>query len=672
MSLAGVLVALSAALCADAPVPAPALDLFTLDGSRNLMDEEHFGIVSGMATVGVNHGRLGSVSGFWSPPYVASNLLIEPRINDKPIPVSGYTWLPFSVSEHGTAEGLDFTCTITLVDKIRGGLIAITATNPTDKPVTVPFTIEVSGGLAQTSVWEFGRPESGGNTLDHDGIALLVRFSGNASQSLNLAPGTKRTLHAVFAAGAKPEAITANRDMLGMSEGALDATRSAWERCADDLFKRLPRLESDNAALVAWYNRSLVHLLMNRWELPGLVLNPYYSTGSVKGGCVCDYLWNFGEVWEILPLYDAAAMRAHIAQFLHGDITKHFAFNPVTGGAFGPWYPVNQEKIIGLIYYYVKVTGDATFLAEKVGGKTVLDWAVSNALHGDDVNKAVALIDYGASISHLELRRGLPYNHVMPDLNGRRVMNYLRAAELCDVADKPMPALRERATELPKLLKKELWDADLRWFHFRNEQGELDTRYTVQLFKLFNSPVLDKEEETGLLSHLNGQEFLSEFGLHSLAKQDPAYDPADIDNGGPGICTGFVPQIMERLYNRGEAGMADNLLKRVLWWGDRLPYWGDSIVADKEDYRRDTPLQCTIDGMCGAQMVIFGLFGVAPQFDGSISVSPHLPAFAKHMALRGLKLREKTMDIEVEGGLFRVRTNDGTQEENIGRTIMLR
>jgi len=28
--------------------------------------------------------------------------------------------------------------------------------------------------------------------------------------------------------------------------------------------------------------------------------------------------------------------------------------------------------------------------------------------------------------------------------------------------------------------------------------------------------------------------------------------------------------------------MADNILKRVLWWGDRLPYWGDSIVADRQ------------------------------------------------------------------------------------------
>ena len=672
MKLAGVIMALSAALCTDAPADASVLNLFALNGRQNLMDEEHFGIVSGIATVGVNHRRLGSVGGFWSPPYVASNLLIEPRINDKPIPVSDYSWLPYSVSEHGTAEGLEFACTITLVDRIRGGLISIAVTNPTDKTVSVPFTVAVSGGLDQTSVWEFGRPESKGDALAHDGIALTVRFDAESPATLDMAPGATRTLYAVFAAGTDSEAAAACAELLRDPAGAVAATRSVWEKRADDLFARLPRLESDNASLVAWYNRSLVHLLMNRWDLPGFVLTPYYSTGSVKGGCVCDYLWNFGEVWEVLPLYDPAAMRAHIAQFLRGDITQHFAFNPVTGEAFGPWYPVNQEKIIGLIYYYVKVTGDAAFLAEKVGDKTVLDWTVSNALHGDDVNKPVDLIDYGPSNSHLELRRGLPYNHVMPDLNGRRVMNYLRAAELCDVAGKPMPVLRERAADLAKVMKKELWDADLRWFRFRNEKGDPDTRYTVQLFKLFNSPVLEAEEEAGLLSHLNEKEFLSEYGLHSLAKQDPAYDPADIDNGGPGICTGFVPQIMERLYNCGQSGMADNILKRVLWWGDRLPYWGDSIVADKQDYRHDTPLQCTIDGMCGAQMVIFGLFGVAPQFDGTVSVTPHLPPFSRRMALRGLMLRGKTMDIELEGQRFKIQAENETQEGDIGQRITVR
>ena len=95
-------------------------------------------------------------------------------------------------------------------------------------------------------------------------------------------------------------------------------------------------------------------------------------------------------------------------------------------------------------------------------------------------------------------------------------------------------------------------------------------------------------------------------------------------------------------------------------------------MADKQDYRHDTPLQCTIDGMCGAQMVIFGLFGVAPQFDGTVSVTPHLPPFSRRMALRGLMLRGKTMDIELEGQRFKIQAENETQEGDIGQRITVR
>lgn len=105
---------------------------------------------------------------------------------------------------------------------------------------------------------------------------------------------------------------------------------------------------------------------MNRWDVPEFVLHPYYSTGSVNGGCVGNYLWDFGGIWELFPLVDPEAAKTHVKQFLAIDTKKHFAFDPTTGFASGPWYPVNQEKIVGLIYYYVKHTGDTDFLEDEL------------------------------------------------------------------------------------------------------------------------------------------------------------------------------------------------------------------------------------------------------------------------------------------------------------------
>ena len=121
------------------------------------------------------------------------------------------------------------------------------------------------------------------------------------------------------------------------------------------------------------------------------------------------------------------------------------------------------------------------------------------------------------------------------------------------------------------------------------------------MLKLLGSGVLDGEQVEGLISHLNEREFLSAFGLHSMSKLDPAYDQIDIDNGGGGNYTAFTPQIIERLYKLGRADVAEDLLRRILWWGERMPYWGDSIVANNVDYRRDTPLQNTIGALAGAQ-----------------------------------------------------------------------
>ena len=71
------------------------------------------------------------------------------------------------------------------------------------------------------------------------------------------------------------------------------------------------------------------------------------------------------------------------------------------------------------------------------------------------------------------------------------------------------------------------------------------------------------------------------------------------------------------------------------------------MVADRIDYRKDPPLQCTVDGVTVAQAVIFGLFGVEMDMNGSLSIRPHRPSFVKEMSLRGLRLRNNTYDIVV-------------------------
>ncbi|MCC7086266.1 MAG: hypothetical protein IT427_14780 [Pirellulales bacterium] len=698
-------------------------DPFALDGSQNIVQEEHFGIVNGKIAAGIPYRNVLRINGLWAPPYLSSNFNMEITVSGKPVATKSYQWHPFKVERSGSVGGIDVKSSTMLIPGTRAGLLEFTLTNTGVEPRTAAAAITIEGvtlaqGASATTPfipaaiategvtldiaepvdengglgWSFARPKSktattrkfgdGSLRLEQGGLTIVLRASRDVQWqaaspcgqwTVSLPPSGSATRYVAFAIGPAAEAQAECEKITADLKKTVADAQLAYAKRIEDFFNQLPRFESSNAALERFYYRSLVQFVMNRWDVSEFLLHPYYSTGSINGGCVGNYLWDFGEIWEIFPMFDPAAARSHIKHFLAIDITKHFAFEPVTGKTFGPWYPVNQEKIVGLIYFYVKNTGDTAFLSDIVDDNTILAHAVNNAMFGDDPEKPVNLIDYGPSNSHLELRRGIPYNHVMPDLNGRRYDTYQRAAELTELAGKPDPRLRQRAEELKKVLKQQLWNERAGWFDFRNEKGEKDLRYTVQVFKLFASKVLDAEQEARLLVHLNNpQEFMAEFGLESMAKTDLAYDPVDYDNGGGGCFTAFPAQIAERLYKAGHPDVAANILKRILWWGERMPYWGDSFAANEIDYRHDTPLQSTIDSAAVAQCIIFGMFGVQAEFNGDIRIDPHPPAFARQISLKGLRLRGHVLDIAVDGAEYEVREGAKHVRAAVGQPTLVR
>lgn len=687
------------------------MDKFRIDQSRNIMRPENFGIANGKITTGIDCDDLLHVDGIWAPPYVSSTFMLTLTLDGGAVSHPQFVWHPFEIRRSATLEsGVAAETNTLLLPDGRSFLVSLRLTNNGVSLLSVPVNLAVSGTLDKMlddSSWGFSAPQSTSATqatvLGDHSVALLqgeqaivlaasdeLAWNGDDGHfqgTIALAPKSSMICHLSIAVGATDEATAQCATVISNPEGAIAHAEAVYDQRVSALFQKLPRLTSDNETLVKFYDRSLVPLLMNRWDVPEFKLKPFYATGSVRGGCVGDYLWNLGECAEILPLFDPAGTRAHIRQFLETGVKAGFGFCPIEGTMLHAnyYYPINQEKIIGLVYHYVLNTGDVGFLSEALGESTVLDGIISEAFHLDDVSKPVSMVDYGTcdpqgrgGQSHLELRTppgALNYTNVMPDLNGRRYLNYVLAARLAEVAGKPQEELRERAGALKAELKKQLWNADQRWFDYKIPNADppfSGTRYTVQMFYLLGSGVLDDEEEAGLLSHLNESEFLSEFGLHSLGKPDPAYFQPDVDNGGPGSCTCFPLNIARSLYGMGKASYADDMLRRILWWGERMPYWGDSFYADTMRYREETPLQCTIDSVTGAQCIIFGMFGIHPEFDGSIRVKPVLPAFAKRISLSGIQLRGQIFDVAVEGNGYTVRYEQESIQARFGQTVLIK
>jgi len=666
-------------------------DIFALDGKRSLLDETHFGIINGAMTLNVLYRDVCSFRGLYAPPYGSTDFICEGRICGEKVPMSDYTWHPYKVERQGLLNGLEISSKLVLPADKRSGILAITIHNTNPQPAKVPIQFTVRGGFGYESFWEFGWPKCEQLTNDtFDGSRLVKSNEAGAvvmgtdieniqwlgycchwEGEFIVQAGETVTKHIGFALGKEAQAMEdCNSLLLDAVRTILEADQK-WSDIVDDLFTRIPKLEASDERLVKWYNRSVLALIINQWHIPDLILNPYYSTGGMIGGCVCSYLWDFGEIWEMFPIYDPASTRSHIKQFLVSNITQHFAFTPVTGEPFGPWYPVNQEKIIHLIYYYVLFTGDQDFLQEMVADKSVIDHVLLHATYRDDITRPVALIDYGNGNNHLELRKSFRYDNFLPDLNGRRCANYKAAAQLCKIAGKEYRYLLDRAEELKQLVKEKMWNPDIKWFNNLDINFGRQTRYTIQMYKMIAGGSLDTEELEGLISHLNEEEFLSEYGLHSMSKQDESFDQIDIDNGGGGNYTGFPPMIMEKLYRVGRPEVAEDILERILWWGERLPYWGDSIVANHMDYRKDTPLQNTISAAAAAQSIIFGMLGVTVDPDGTITVNPSVPDFSPELKLTGLKLRGRTLDISANQDQFEVTVDGIKLQSTPGKPLII-
>lgn len=666
-----------------------SLELFALAGERNIMSEENFGIINGKITTRVHYRDIGTISGLFAPPFASSDFLLETRLFGEKVSTSDYRWYPFEVQREGEINGVAVKTLTVLADGKRAGLMVLTFSNQTGADILLPIQFHIQGGLNYVGRWEFMRPNATDKTATTLEASRLTKSNPEGSivigsdipglnwfelgsrwdTKITVPAGKEVTYHIALEMGGPSTTGEAVTSILQNPAKAVQQAREAHVRHVEDMLNKLPRFSASDKRLEDYYYRSLVTLITNKWQVPEFILQPYYSSGAVIGGCVGNYLWEFGLPAQIFPLYDPKASASHIKQFLKVDMTKHYLFEPMTGTGGGVWYQVNQDKIVELIYYYVLHTGDVDFLNERVEGKSVYDHMLHNALFGDELNKKVTLVDYGeAGENHLELRRGYPYRGVMPDVNALRYLTYIRAYELTKLAGKPMKKLLTRAEVLKDLLKRELWSEGDQWFFFQTD-GKKDIRYTNFMYTLIGTGVFDEEVEQGLLSHLNEQEFLGDYGIHSISKLDPAYDQVDIDHGGGGSYVAFPPLICQRLYNAGFAKEADDLLERHLWWGERLPYWGDSKVANYKGYREDTPLQSDFDACTAAQTVIFGLFGVKVELDGRITVNPTVPSFSPEIRLKGLKVRGKELTIEANADGYTVTVDGKTLTAKLGTPV---
>jgi len=643
-------------------------EAFAIGTPSNRIGAADCGLVNGFATFNGWIKSATEVRGFFSPPYYTSTFRLSLGVNGEQIPAQSHLWRPEELQRTGTNTEWRVISKLYPIAGERAGILVAEVENISGVPKDLHVACLVSGGVGSKMEWGFVKPgpPPPSEPSCSDGVAVLDGVADDAQIAVALPggvrektfaavkPGERHAFTIPFAIGRKGEAAECAKRLATTPKTAISRSVTDWQRRVKRLCGRFPELDTDCAELEQLYCRSLLHLLLNEWRVPEFKLKPYYATGGMNGGCLCCYLWNFGEVYRLWPMLDPEAAKAHIRTFLRLDLSACYAFDPVRLEALGPYYPVNHEKVLLLAHAYVAETGDKAFLKEQIDGQSVIERLVRSALAHDDLSKDAVLVDYGNGNHHLELRKEFRYDGILPDMNLRRVVCFRLADELCRVAGyDPKVDLVARAGALKKLVRQELWDSKAGWFDNidTSKGGRRDRRWTMQMFKVlgWGDWAIDGDVENALVRHvMDENEFLGPFGIHSLSKKDVAYDENDVDNGGPGACVSFAPAVIDRLYRSGRVKEAETIFKRLWWLGGALPYWGDSHYADRMDYRRDTPLQNDIQGAALAQTIIFGLFGIEPRLDGSIDVNPHLPEGVNHMNLRGVKLAGRNFDVLVD------------------------
>jgi len=668
--------------------------VFAFKSEKNVMEEKDLGICANVASVRTPEYSVCSAESFQGCPYTDTGFKMDIRISGERIKAKEWIWLPNAMLRKGSADGFEVESLIAVVPDSRTFVLKVTVRDVLGETRTLPVRLSYRGCPRYETDWRFSIPKPGElnrpeRYSSRDNLLTCVTPLGAFAVTSSLA-GMKDFHRAylwenyielpangeiVFyfsvSMGEREKAFAEAEAAKGNYEALIEKSFEWFRGETERIHANLPRLTSSCKALDTLYYRSLVTYILCRWENPDLCVSPYFSTGSINGACMCSYLWDYCGGLMLHPIYDTEGNKKALLTYLKNDLASSYAINPVTGGKLGPWYQINQEKIICMVYYHVLFTGEKEFLFERAGDKSVIEWMVYHAYVADDAENEPSLYDYGeGGKDHLELRGKYVYNGIMPDLNARRYMNYMRVYELTRIAGCPDENLTKRAEGIKEKLKS-LWNDEAKWYDFINAEGKRDIRYTVQMFKFINSSVIDKKEREGLISHLNENEFLSEYGLHSMSKLDEAYDQDDIDNGGGGICTHFTMQICAQLYEMGYSEKATDILRRVYWWGERLPYMGDSCAANYIANREDTPLQGDISSVSCAQMIFYYIFGIRADFDGNITVCPVKERPANHMKIENARLCGKIFSVDINGDLFSVTCKGETKHAKIGERITL-
>ncbi|WP_205820286.1 MULTISPECIES: hypothetical protein [unclassified Microbacterium] len=484
--------------------------------------------------------------------------------------------------------------------------------------------------------------------------------------------GVARTAYVQAVGISEDDAARAYDAVAADVPGAVAAAEEFWNRQLHAAFDpddgefsgALPVLETASAPLRRLYWWAVLGVIWFRRDFAGNVLGRSYDTLMPNYWGTTTFIWDYSLSSVSHALLDPAEMRNQVRHWISLDIHSHFGTSSLTGGPVGRWYSVNDYAMTRLVHDYVRFTGDTAFLDEIVGDQTVAESVRQWAMAWKELRRDTALADYGEIDNLLECVSS--YTHEVASLNAANVWSMRTAASLADLqGDAPGGAeLRAEADALlPAVIERYLPGEGI--FAAGQPDGTmLPVRHCYD-FSVVGTTVADdlapsiRDEMVSFFQ----RELQTDNWMRALSPWDPdasysprpdhqwngAYPawPADAGRalaalGAPEVLTSWV-EGLSRTANQGPMGQA---------------HFVEEAVPGINGGARKAPPQLPyiIDWSCSSsgawvELVIEALFGVSVATDGTVRAAGCVAALDPHAVLRGLRVGEKTYDIDASGGI---------------------
>jgi Mannosylglycerate hydrolase MGH1-like glycoside hydrolase domain len=410
----------------------------------------------------------------------------------------------------------------------------------------------------------------------------------------------------------------------------------AWNARLKWAGENIPQLSSDDAALNDFYARCILSVLEARWERDDFFVKPFYAVGT----------WTYSVAWdtsfasELLSMLDPQGLRETLIAYIRAGLLKS-SYIPWNGKAGDYWYVQTPFAVMRSFQEYLRQTGDRSILNQSVGDRTVLD---RMKRVGQEMEERFArpdgLLDFGPGTQRfLEIRTD-GYQHAVAADNGMAAEYFRQIAEWCRERHDPEAAQFEKWSDrIQESMAKDLWDNHHGGFVSRYPDGSRHLVWSYHLFDLLDEGVLSSAERQSLITHLKEGEFLGPYGMYSISKTDHAHwDQEDADFGGGGQYAGMPLRIAESLYRLGYGELAWDILARCTRWANHFPYIPQSIFTDfPGNTQVEMPLE--LSAANGVQAILFGAFGLRPQNNGSLEISPSYHHEMGHATMTGYRYR---------------------------------